>query len=167
MVKIGVLSDTHIGRFADLPGGMVGAFADVDLILHAGDLANLDVLEGLRKIGPRVYAVWGNMDPPDVRRSLPEKEIIQIGRFRIGLTHGSGAPFNLIQTVRKTFKYQKLDCIVYGHSHSPQNKMHRGLLYFNPGSPTDKVYAPYNSYGLLEIDQKLTGTIVKISEGKR
>ncbi len=162
MVKIGVLSDTHINAFEDLPKPLLRAFEDVDLILHAGDLLNLDVLEGLKKITSRVLAVWGNMDPPEVKRILKDKEVIQIKQFRIGLTHGAGAPFNLIETVKQKFKNEKVDCIVYGHSHSPRNETHQGILYFNPGSPTDKFFTPYNSYGLLEIDEKIMGKIIRL-----
>lgn len=162
MIKIGVISDTHIYAFEDLPGKLRRALADVDLILHAGDLISLAILEGLKKLAPEVHAVCGNMDPPDVKQILPEKKLILVKQIRIGLTHGRGAPFNLMQTVGEKFKNEKLHCIVYGHSHSPRNEVYRGVLYFNPGSPTDKSFAPYNSYGLLEIDEKITGKIIKI-----
>ena len=99
MLKIGVVSDTHISRSEELPKELLTAFAGVDLILHAGDLVSLAVLEGLKKIAPEVCAVWGNMDPPDVKQALPEKRIIQAKQFRIGLIHGSGAPFNLPETL--------------------------------------------------------------------
>jgi len=162
MVKIGVISDTHIYAFEDLPKPLLRAFEGVDLILHAGDLLTLDVLEGLKKITPRVLAVCGNMDPPEVKRILKDKEVIQIKKFRIGLTHGENAPFNLMENVKQKFASEKVDCIVYGHSHLPQNETHQGILYFNPGSPTDKSFAPYNSYGLLEIDKEITGKIIKL-----
>ena len=162
MVKIGVISDTHISTAEDLPNELQGAFVDADLILHAGDLVNLTILEELKKIGPEVRAVWGNMDSPDVKRALRDVEIIQIKQFRIGLTHGSGAPFNLMKTVKEKFKNEQVDCIVYGHSHSPRNEMHQGTLFFNPGSPTDKFFAPYNSYGILEIDKEIVGRIIKL-----
>lgn len=162
MVKIGVVSDTHLTSPKDLPQELVNAFADVDLILHAGDLVSLAILEKLKSIGPKVYAVCGNMDPADVKRALPEKEIVAIEQSRIGLTHGRGAQFNLMEAVKEKFKDEQLDCIVYGHSHAPRNEIHRGLLYFNPGSPTDKFFAPYNSYGILEVDKKITGKIIKI-----
>ncbi len=162
MVKVGVISDTHIDVFEDLPEKLLQALKAVDLILHAGDLRNLSVLEGLKKINPRVKAVRGNMDSPQLRGILPERQVIQIGQFHIGLTHGSGPPFNLIQTVKEQFKNERVDCIVYGHSHSPHNEVHQGILYFNPGSPTDKLFAPYNSYGILEIDKKIVGNIIKI-----
>lgn len=162
MTKVGVLSDTHIYTGEELPKQLLRALGGVDLILHAGDLVKLVVLEELKKIGPEVKAVCGNMDQPDVKRALPEKEIIQINEFRIGLTHGRGAPFNLMQTVKERFYNDGVDCIVYGHSHSPRNEIHQGILYFNPGSPTDKFFAPYNSYGILEIDKKIEGKIIKI-----
>ena len=162
MVKIGVTSDTHISGSTDLPKRLVEAFKKVDMVLHAGDLVSLSVLEKLKAIASEVHAVWGNMDHRDVKLALPEKKIIEIGQFRIGLTHGRGAPFNLIDSVKEKFKDERIDCIVYGHSHSPRNEVSQGILYFNPGSPTDKFFAPYNSYGILEINKKVVGKIVKI-----
>lgn len=162
MVKIGVISDTHISAFEDLPDKLIQGLKDANLILHAGDLVNLTVLEGLKKISSKVKAVWGNMDLPNVKRALPDTQIIQIKQFRIGLTHGEGAPFNLMETVKEKFKNERVDCIVYGHSHSPCNEIHQDILYFNPGSPTDKIFSPYNSYGILEIDKKIVGKIIKI-----
>ncbi len=162
MTKIGVISDTHIYTFKELPDNLVQALKKVDLILHAGDLMNVKILEGLKAIGPQVHAVWGNMDPPDLRRILPDAEIIQLKQFRIGLTHGWGAPFNLIETVKEKFRNEELDCIVYGHSHSPRNEVRQGILFFNPGSPTDKFFAAYNSYGILELNERIAGKIIKI-----
>lgn len=162
-MKIGIISDTHIPTPEDLPDEVLEALADTDLILHAGDLVSLAILAKLKEIGPEVKAVWGNMDPPEVKRTLPEKQLIQIKEFRIGLTHGSGAPAGLVEKVKEKFKGERIDCIVYGHSHSPVNEIHENILYFNPGSPTDKVFAPYNSYGILEIDKKITGRIIKLT----
>ena len=162
MIKIGVISDTHLASAEGLPKQALAAFSGVEAILHAGDLGGVAVLEQLKKITPEVHAVWGNMDPAALKAALPEKEIIQKGQFRIGLTHGSGAPFNLIKQVLEKFKQEQVDCIVYGHSHTPRNELHRGILFFNPGSPTDKFFAPYNSLGILEIDKKIEGKIIKI-----
>ena len=162
MVKIGVVSDTHINSFEDLPKKLLRAFEGLDIILHAGDLVNLSVFEGLKRLSPRVYAVWGNMDPPDVRRALPEKSIIQVKQFRIGLTHGRGTPFNLLPTIREIFKGEALHCIIYGHSHFAHNEFIQDILYFNPGSPTDKFFASHNSYGILQIDKKIVGKIIRI-----
>ena len=44
-----------------------------------------------------------------------------------------------------------------------ENKEIEGKIYFNPGSPTDKMFTPHLSYGILEINGKnLKRKVVKI-----
>jgi len=158
-MKIGVLSDTHIPKAAlDLPKSIYEEFAGVDLILHAGDFVEIAVLEKLRKLAP-VKAVFGNMDTVDVKNALPVKEVIKAGDFRIGLIHGYGSPSGLIKVTKSEFD-SGIDVIVFGHSHTAFNERIGKTLFFNPGSPTDTVFAPYNSYGFLEINDKVEGKIV-------
>jgi len=79
------------------------------------------------------------------------------------LIHGSGHPNKLIDFTGEVFKNEKVDVIVFGHSHTPINERRAGVLYFNPGSPTDKIFSPYNSYGILEIiDSKIEGKIIRL-----
>lgn len=159
-MKIAVISDTHIPRAADkLPKKLYNALKDVDMILHAGDLTELSVLEELEKIA-KTRAVYGNMDDPAVRKKLPDKEVINAGKFKIGLTHGYGPPFGIADRIRKEFG--KVDVIVFGHTHSSRNEIRNGVLFFNPGSVTDKVFAKENSYGILEINGSIKGRIVKL-----
>ncbi|MFH0790346.1 MAG: metallophosphoesterase family protein [Candidatus Omnitrophota bacterium] len=162
MIKIGVVSDTHIHSIDNLPRIIIDSLKQMDLILHAGDFIDLDVLEGFKKINPQLKAVYGNMDSWAVRQALAEMEIICLDGIRIGLVHGSGAPANLMQTVADKFKGKDVNCIVYGHSHLPQNTVSRSILFFNPGSPTDKVFAPYNSFGILEVTKQIKGKIIKL-----
>ena len=162
MIKIGVISDTHLTKADGLPDALLRGLSGVDLILHAGDITQLAIIEALKKICPEVTAVHGNMDHFEVKEALPQRQLIALGGFQIGLTHGIGSAHNIIETVKEKFKDQKLDCIVYGHSHCPYNQVHQGVLYFNPGSPTDKIFAPYNSYGILELDRKITGKIIRL-----
>ncbi len=57
----------------------------------------------------------------------------------------------------------ELDIIVYGHSHKPYNKIELGVLFFNPGTPTNKIFALYNSVGILNINgNNVKGQIIKI-----
>jgi putative phosphoesterase len=59
------------------------------------------------------------------------------------------------------FKEDELDCIVYGHSHAPHNEVIEGILYFNPGSPTNKRFQQQYSLGILNIiDSKISGEII-------
>lgn len=160
-MKIMVLSDTHIPRVAqDLPRKIYDEIAGVDMIMHAGDFVDAEVLTKLKKL-KKVCAVYGNMDPPELRRALNEKEILQAGKFKIGLIHGYGAPKELVDTVGGEFA--NVDAIVFGHSHSATNIVKGGVLFFNPGSPTDTIFASSNSYGILEIyDDKIEGRIIQL-----
>ncbi len=159
-MRIGVISDTHIPKAAEwLPERLCDDLKKVDLILHAGDLTEMEVLDKLKEFAP-VRAVYGNMDDVIVRRSLPVKDIIEIGKFKIGLTHGFGPPFGLMNRVRKEFK--DVDVIIFGHSHSPKKEMKDGTLLFNPGSPTGKIFAQTNSYGIIEINDDIKGEIIKL-----
>ena len=160
-MKIGIISDTHIPeRALDLPKEIYAAFKDVELILHAGDLTSIDVLNSLTKICP-VKAVLGNMDHPELRSKLKDKEIINVGKFKIGLTHGQGHPKNLLTFVKGAFN-EKLNVIIFGHSHTALNEKIDGVLYFNPGSPTDTIFSPYRSYGILEINDEIKANIVRL-----
>ena len=160
-MKILVLSDTHIPIAAqDLPAEIYKAIEGVDMIFHAGDLIDASVFEKLRSL-KETKAVCGNMDSKELCMSLNSKEIINIGKFKIGLIHGYGAPSEIMPTVRREF--DKIDVLVFGHSHAAMNIKKDGVLYFNPGSPTDKIFASKNSYGILEVtDKKIEGTIVGI-----
>lgn len=162
-IKIGVISDTHIPLSANkIPDEIFKHFEGVDLILHAGDLIELSVLDELRKMAP-VEAVYGNMDSLNVKTSLQDKKIIKAGKFSIGLTHGTGSPLGLNRRVKRAFSDDKIDVLVFGHSHRPVNKKEGGVLLFNPGSPTDQFFAPYRSCGILEIGKEVKGRIIRLS----
>lgn len=163
-MRIGVISDTHIPeRAKEIPKKIMDDFKNADLILHAGDITDEKVLDTLRGICKNVRAVWGNMDPAELRKKLPEKDIIAAGGINIGLAHGSGNPLKLIDLLEEVFKGERLDIIVFGHAHYPVNKKINNTLYFNPGSATDKIFSPFNSYGILEIeDKEIKADIIRI-----
>jgi hypothetical protein len=162
-MKIGVIADTHISdRAGKIPDEVLAAFKDVDLIIHAGDLVDLRVLEVLRRLSKEVKAVYGNMDPDQARKELPVKQVISVGKHRIGVMHGYGNPRMLLDVLAEEFKSDNVNLIIFGHSHEPLNLKKGDCLYFNPGSPTDKVFAPYNSFGIIEINDKIEARIIKI-----
>jgi len=162
-MKIGVISDTHIPeRCGEIPAAVINEFKKVDMVVHAGDLADLSVLQKLRELCPQVKAVAGNMDPEEVWDQLPEKLVFEVSGVTIGLIHGYGPPDQLPKRLTEVFKKDKVDIIIFGHSHQPMNETIGGTLYFNPGSPTDTVFAPYCSYGIIEINGKIKADIIKI-----
>ena len=159
-MKVGVLSDTHVPTIVSaLPPVIYDIFNEVDLILHAGDISELSVLDDLRAIAP-VEAVAGNMDSAEVQIRLPFKKVITIGKFTVGLIHGKYKLDVQQQMVRKEF--DKVDLIVYGHSHHPFWGSIDGIYFLNPGSPTDKRYAPFNSVALLDVEDNLRAEIIRI-----
>ncbi|MDD5633785.1 MAG: metallophosphoesterase family protein [Candidatus Omnitrophica bacterium] len=163
-MKIGVISDTHIPLCAaKLPKIITDSFQDCDLIIHAGDICELSVIKELSKLA-ETKAVHGNMDSHEVKSTLPEKLLLVIAGKKIGVVHGKGIAFNVIKYVSKSFN-KKPDIIIFGHSHTPVNEQKDGTLFFNPGSPTDRVFTKYRSFGIIEIDgDKITAKIIKIDE---
>ncbi len=162
-MKIGVIADTHIpDRAKDVPQQILEAFKKVDMVVHAGDLVALEVLDELKAVCKDVRAVWGNMDPYEVRKKLPEKQIIEIGNHKLGIIHGHGNPNKLIDLVTEIFKKDNVDLIIFGHSHYGINEKRGNITYFNPGSATDKIFSLRTSYGIIEINDKIEAKIIKI-----
>ena len=160
---IAVLADTHIPtRAKELPKRLVERLEQVDLILHAGDFVHKQVYEMLAGT-KKIEAVAGNMDEDALKIKLPSKKIIQIEGVRIGLVHGCDIPWDLVHRVPANFTKEKLDCIVYGHTHIPRNEKIGDRLYFNPGSPTDMIFSTTSTFGILEINgTDIKSEIVKI-----
>ncbi|MBU3912259.1 MAG: metallophosphatase family protein [Candidatus Omnitrophica bacterium] len=151
-MKIGVISDTHIPvNCCDLPPELIDSLKGCDLIVHAGDLIDLCILEELKKVS-KVEAVCGNMDLLKVQEVLKKKKTLEVAGKKICLMHGYGNPSMLISIMKEEFFSQKPDIIIFGHSHVPMNEYIDGVLFFNPGSATDTVFAPYRSYGIIEIE---------------
>jgi putative phosphoesterase len=152
ILRIGVLSDTHVRSFDEIPTPIIKALAGVDLIVHAGDFTERAVLDGLRTLG-EVRAVCGNMDSAELKEILPQKELFVISGKKIGLVHGSGGPWGIGDRVRGLFG--EADIIIYGHSHQPDNQYVQGSLLFNPGRASD-------SFGLLTIDDDIKAEIIRV-----
>ena len=142
--KLGIVSDTHVtGRGRGLPPELLLKLEGVDRILHAGDLVTIEVIETLSKIAP-VTAVRGNVDYPEVRVALRAHEVVEADGALVGLVHGDGATRTTLWRVQHAFGQPPADrsgrplaAVVFGHSHQPYRERHDGVLYLNPGSPTD------------------------------
>ena len=161
-MKIGVISDTHISNKSEhIPGIILDVFKQMDMVMHAGDMVDLSVIDELKSACPMVVAVAGNMDQEAVKKKYPAKEVLEISGFKVGLMHGCGAALNLVELLKAAFKADNPDIIIFGHSHKPMNEFIDGILFFNPGSATDFT-SGYNSYGIIEISKEINARIIKI-----
>ena len=151
-MRIGVLSDTHAASFAEIPEKIVSILSEVDMIIHAGDFTAKNVLDGLKQLG-KVIAVQGNMDSYELKRILPEKELITAGGRKIGIIHGWGGPDGIENRIGAMFN--DVDIIVYGHSHQPKNEIIGDILFFNPGRAR-------NTIGILTVGDEVDGEIITI-----
>ena len=158
-IKIGVLSDTHLYRVSlELKEIYKKHLTDMDFVLHAGDVCSLDIVEFLEK--HNFHGVSGNMDPLEVKAKLPDKKIVEIGPYKIGLIHGWGSPEGLEDRVFGEFT--GVDVIVFGHSHRALCQKKEGVLLFNPGTATGPSLKDGHSIGILELTDQISGRIIRL-----
>jgi uncharacterized protein len=121
--QIGLISDTH-GLLRD---EAVAALLGSELIVHAGDVGDPEILTELRKLAP-VVAVRGNVDTEEwARRELPETAVAQAGDVSIYVLHDVHALD--LNPVASGFQI-----VVSGHSHKYSRTEKDGVIYINPGS---------------------------------
>ncbi len=171
-MKIGLISDTHIPEaMPELPEQVRTVFSGVDLILHAGDLHCLDVLNWLEEIAP-VLACRGNGDdgsggrpvvPEDPR--LREAVVTKGAGFTIGLVHDVLDPDEFptwpIERTMEFYFGRRTDLIVCGHTHVERITQHSGVFVINPGSPTfpHNYAAQPGTVALLSLAENRGGTV--------
>jgi hypothetical protein len=119
---IGLISDTH----GLLRPQAMRALEGSDLIIHAGDVGDPEILESLKILAP-VFAVRGNVDTDPWALALPETEVIETDSATIYVLHDIHALD--LDPVAAGFHI-----IVSGHSHKPTRTEHGGVLFLNPGS---------------------------------
>jgi len=159
-MRIIAVSDTHS---MELPEKLCKEFNDADLIIHAGDICSLSYYtENFQ--GRELKAVRGNMDEPELSERLQRRCIFSLEGCAVGLFHGRGPAKKVLDFVKEEFAEEKLDIVIFGHSHYATKEMVEDTLYFNPGSPTDTIFAPYRSYGVIEItNNKVDAKIIQIN----
>lgn len=157
-MRIGLIADTHIPSIAEeLPPQVAKALAGVHLILHAGDLHVLSVLDDLEEIAP-VIDVRGNGDcwtPQDSR--LQDTCLLTVEGVSIGLTHALEYPESqwrsIEQSMDRDFR-QAVDVIVFGDTHVTMVEEYKGILLVDPGSPTlPNGIKGLGTVGILEVAQ--------------
>jgi putative phosphoesterase len=182
-MKIGVVGDTHIPDASFmLPARIDDLFKGLDILLHVGDVCDLSVLKELQETYTLTFAVWGERDLPELRHYLEEQRVVRFGDRRVGMIHGHqyrGSATRIWDRLRQSlfggsatdaqadylldrFASDDVHAIVFGHTHRPLVKMHKGVLLFNPGAALPGIdVGP--SVGILEVTRRsIAGRIVPL-----
>jgi len=150
MIRIGILSDTHLDVINDsFKRQCLTAFSGCDTIIHAGDLVDVAILDAFK--GKEIHAVSGNMCNLSTKQILLEEKHIIIKGFSIAICHGAGPRHNIEERVFG--KFPAANCIVFGHTHKPVCQKFGRTLLINPGSfqGTGR-YGAAGTYAILNID---------------
>jgi putative phosphoesterase len=119
---LGIIADTH----GLLRPEAIDALEGADLIIHAGDIGTLEVLDALQAIAP-VVAVRGNNDKGDWAQALPEVEVVEVEGMALYVLHD-------INELDLDPKAAGFHAVISGHSHRPGMDKRQGVLFLNPGS---------------------------------
>jgi len=147
-MRIGLIADTHGKVRAEVHE----IFRKVDLILHAGDLGNAEVLEELELLA-RVTAVYGNVDTPVMKRRLPRVAKLEVDDLRFVVTHGDQLASREPEAIKEAFP--DADVIVVGHTH-------RALIH---GFPDFSVVINPGAAGPVRFDCKPSVAILETEPG--
>lgn len=149
-MRVVVLADTHIPDFARaLPPQVIRAVERCDLVLHAGDVTDRELLGDLGQLAP-VRVALGNRDNESVAEWGAAAEVeAELDGVRVAMVHDAGPPAGRETRLRRRFPDARL--IVFGHSHIPVNYAVDGVRFLNPGSPTWKRRQPRASYAVVTV----------------
>ncbi len=140
-LRIGLIADTHMpGTIASLWPQIYDGFADVDCILHAGDLHVAAVIDELEAMAP-TYVCAGNGDLDVRHHRLQERWEGNLAGLNVGLIHRFPTPrradeARLEKKLTQHFGHTGLEVVIYGHTHLAEVHSVAGRTYINPGSPT-------------------------------
>jgi len=133
-MKIGVVSDSHgnveyLRRATDL---MIEE--NVDMIIHLGDDRS-DMLE-LGSLSARTVAVPGVFEETYRDASVPNRIIADLDGLTTLISHTPKSHENDLPHDPKPEEIianKKADVVLFGHTHQLELKVHKGMLFVNPG----------------------------------
>jgi hypothetical protein len=144
-MKIAVVSDIHYPKRLFSFPNVLGALTEFDLVIGLGDYVHSDVIDFIRSVSKKSFFVSGNADEPFIKSSYPSKLLLNIEGLSVGIIHGYGPPNNLSKRLLNEF--QKIDLMLYGHSHITDDSVVSGTRVFNPGA-----FCETQSIGILSIE---------------
>jgi putative phosphoesterase len=137
-IDIGIVSDTH----GYLDARVLQAVAHCQVVIHAGDIGNAEVLQQLQGPTRTVIAIRGNNDeprkwPPQDRKILHDlllEQTLSLPGGNLVVVHGHKqiSAARRHQQLRRL--YPQARAIVYGHSHRMVLDQEHMPWVINPGA---------------------------------
>ena len=121
-MKIGIISDTH----GLLRERVKENLNDCNIILHAGDIGKIEIIDQLEEIGHTFY-VKGNCDKNIDFKYIKEIGVIDIKGIKFYLIHD-------IKTIKEDLVDLDIDIVIFGHSHKKDSFKKDDIWYINPGA---------------------------------
>ena len=135
--------------------GVLKKLAHCELIIHAGDIGTVTILDQLRSMG-KVIAVKGNVDHGSWSTRLKEAECIDFYGKTILVTHN-------LDDLKLNPESAHVDVVIHGHSHRASKEYKQGVLYVNPGSAGPRRFTLPTSIAYLRlVDRKIIPEIILI-----
>lgn len=130
-MKILIISDTH--RRDKNYFKVLEREAPVDMVIHCGDTEGSEHMIMDAAKCP-TYIVLGNND---FFSDLEREEEIQIGKYRVFVTHGHNYYVSMNNEIIKgEARNRGCDIVMYGHTHKPVIEIEDDIIAVNPGSLT-------------------------------
>jgi putative phosphoesterase len=137
--RIGVISDTHGLLRQEAMERLIG----VDVIIHAGDVGNQEVLDELEQVAP-VFAVRGNMDRGEWAEKLSLNRLVEVGGIAIYVLHD-------LEKLDIVPESANVSLVISGHTHRPMKERKADVLFLNPGSIGPRRFNKPLSSAMLEV----------------
>jgi putative phosphoesterase len=150
---IGVISDTH----GLLRPEAVAALRGVEHILHAGDVGDIAILDGLREIAP-VTAIRGNVDGAGACAELPATDVVELAGKLFYLVHS-------MHDLDINPGAAGVAMVVSGHSHKASVEVRDGVIYFNPGSAGPRRFSLPVTVGFVTVEDGVEASVMEL-DGK-
>jgi putative phosphoesterase len=139
---LGIISDTH----GLLRPEALDALREAELIIHAGDVGDPEILKQLKAIAP-VFAVRGNVDTQPWAEELPLNTLVEASGTTLYVLHN-------LQHLDIKPEAAGVHAVISGHTHQPKQHDRGGVLYLNPGSAGPRRFHLPVSLALLNTSQK-------------
>ena len=100
-------------------------------VLSLGNIGSRESYDWLKSLSNDFHTVKGDFEEGE----LPEKKVVQIGEFKIGMIHGHQVlPWGDLDALTNVQRELGCDILLSGHTHQIDIKVKDKKFYINPGS---------------------------------